>query len=30
LIEGCYPLREGQLAIEHAARPGAMKVLIKP
>jgi threonine dehydrogenase-like Zn-dependent dehydrogenase len=30
LIETCYPLREGQLAIEHAARPGAMKVLIKP
>ena len=30
LIEACYPLREGQLAIEHAARPGAMKVLIKP
>jgi len=30
LVEACYPLGEGQLAIEHAARPGAMKVLIKP
>lgn len=30
LIEGCYPLTHGIGAFEHAARPGALKVLLMP
>lgn len=28
LIEGCYPLMDGLLAFEHAARPGVLKILV--
>lgn len=30
LIEAEYPLRDGLLAFEHAARPGARKILLRP
>jgi threonine dehydrogenase-like Zn-dependent dehydrogenase len=30
LIEAVYPLEQGELAFEHAARSGALKVLIQP
>lgn len=30
LIEAVYPLEQGTLAFEHAARPGVLKVLIQP
>ena len=30
LIEATYPLSEGLAAPEHAARPGALKVLLRP
>lgn len=30
LIEAEYPLREGLVALEHAARPGVRKVLLRP
>jgi threonine dehydrogenase-like Zn-dependent dehydrogenase len=30
MIEGEYPLREGISALEHAARPGVLKILIRP
>jgi alcohol dehydrogenase len=30
LIEATYPLSEGLAALEHAARPGALKVLLRP
>jgi alcohol dehydrogenase len=30
LIEATYPLREGVAALEHAARPSALKVLLRP
>ena len=30
MIEKCYPLREGEQAFEHAARPGTLKILLEP
>jgi threonine dehydrogenase-like Zn-dependent dehydrogenase len=30
LVEARYPLAEGRAALEHAARPGALKVLVTP
>jgi alcohol dehydrogenase len=30
LIEATYPLSQGVAALEHAARPGALKVLLRP
>ncbi len=30
LIEAMYPLDQGKLAFEHAGKPGALKVLIRP
>jgi threonine dehydrogenase-like Zn-dependent dehydrogenase len=30
MIDACYPLSDSLRALEHAARPGALKVLIKP
>ncbi len=30
LVEGVYPLAEGPAAVEHAARSGALKVLLRP
>jgi alcohol dehydrogenase len=30
LVEACYPLAEAAAAFEHAARPGALKVLLAP
>lgn len=30
LIEGCYPLSQGEQALERAAQPGALKILLQP
>ncbi|MBN1316728.1 MAG: alcohol dehydrogenase catalytic domain-containing protein [Anaerolineales bacterium] len=30
LIEASYPLTEGMMALEHAGRPGTLKILIQP
>jgi hypothetical protein len=30
MIEAEYPLRDGLDAFEHAARPGARKILLRP
>jgi threonine dehydrogenase-like Zn-dependent dehydrogenase len=30
LIEAVYPLDQGIAAFEHAARPGSLKILVRP
>ena len=30
LVDACYPLAQGLAAFEHAARPGVLKVLLRP
>jgi hypothetical protein len=30
VVEATYPLAEALAALEHAARPGALKVLLRP
>lgn len=29
-IDGCYPLASAERALEHAARPGVLKILVRP